>query len=154
MKVALDTNILAYAAGVDDAERQAVAQGLIGRIDVTRIVLPQQVAGEFYNVLIRKGRHSRETATAVVGGWLDLFGARPSSPAAFAQAMILATEHAFQIWDALIVCTAAEAGCDLLLSEDMHEGFRHRGLTIANPFAAEPHPRLQALLDALPEDPR
>jgi hypothetical protein len=34
----------------------------------------------------------------------------------------------------LIVTAAAEAGCALLLSEDMPDGFLTRGLTVINPL--------------------
>lgn len=151
MKVALDSNILAYAAGLDDLDRQTLAQGIIARIGTRDLVVPQQVAGELYNVLLRKGRHPAAAAVRIVAGWTGLVGSTPSSPAAFADALDLASAHKFQIWDALIVCTAAEAGCDVLLSEDMQHGFQYRGLTIVNPFAETPHPRLRALLQSLPE---
>lgn len=61
-------------------------------------------------------------------------------------AAILCGRHQFVIWDALVVAAAVEAGCRLLLSEDMQNGFVWRGLTIANPFAVEPHPLLASLL--------
>ena len=55
--------------------------------------------------------------------------------------------HRFSIWDCVIVAVSANAGCDLLLSEDMQDGFAWGGLTIVNPFAASPHPLLRSLLD-------
>jgi predicted nucleic acid-binding protein len=58
----------------------------------------------------------------------------------------LAADHQLTIWDATILAAAAEAGCRLLLSEDMQGGFTWRGVTIVNPFAAIPH----ALLLQLP----
>ncbi|KAA2237899.1 PIN domain-containing protein [Salinarimonas soli] len=61
---------------------------------------------------------------------------------AFDDAMHLAGSHGLQIWDAVILATAAGAGCALLLSEDMQDGFVWRGVTIANPFAATVHPLL------------
>ena len=54
----------------------------------------------------------------------------------------LAATHRLQIWDALILATAAGAGCRLLLSEDMQDGFVWKGCTVANPFAAPLHPLL------------
>jgi hypothetical protein len=45
-----------------------------------------------------------------------------------------------------MISAAAEGGCRLLLSEDLQDGFSWRGVTIANPFAAEQHPLLVALL--------
>jgi predicted nucleic acid-binding protein len=39
-------------------------------------------------------------------------------------------------WDALLVATAAEAGCTIILTEDMSDGAILGGLRIHNPFAA------------------
>lgn len=46
----------------------------------------------------------------------------------------------------VIVAVAAEAGCRLLISEDLQDGFTWAGLTIVNPFAQPVHPLLQAAL--------
>lgn len=54
--------------------------------------------------------------------------------------------HRLGIWDALILSAAADAGCRLLLSEDLQDGFTWGGVTVANPFAASRHPLLEALL--------
>jgi predicted nucleic acid-binding protein len=59
--------------------------------------------------------------------------------------MALAADHRFDIWDACIIAAAADAGCRLLLSEDLADGLTWRGLTLANPFAAKPHPLLRRL---------
>lgn len=62
----------------------------------------------------------------------------------------LAVTHQLGIWDAVIVSAAAEADCNLLLSEDMQDGFIWQGVTIANPFARSKHPLLKALLSENP----
>jgi predicted nucleic acid-binding protein len=153
VKVALDTNVLAYAAGVDDAVRRDRARSLIASIEPADIVLAGQVAGEFYNVLIRKGGQSRAQAAGIVESWIALLSFRVHRPETFSDALRLAADHKFQIWDALITCVAAEAGCRLLLSEDMQDGFVYRGVTVANPFAERLHPLLASLLDSLSQDP-
>jgi len=72
---------------------------------------------------------------------------RPRTKTAlFDAALDLAVDHRLSIWDAVIFNAAAEAGCRLLLSEDLAEGFTWRGLRIVNPFAASPHPLLARLL--------
>ena len=58
----------------------------------------------------------------------------------------LAATHRLGIWDSIMIAVAAENGCQLLLSEDLQDGFIWSGLTVANPFAAVPHPLLTALL--------
>jgi predicted nucleic acid-binding protein len=49
-------------------------------------------------------------------------------------AVILARDHGFSYYDALIVAAALEARCDTLLSEDLQDGRVIDGLTIRNPF--------------------
>jgi len=58
----------------------------------------------------------------------------------------LAQLHHLGIWDAVMLSTAAEAGCRFLLSEDMHDGFTWNGVTVSNPFADPIHPALRGLL--------
>jgi predicted nucleic acid-binding protein len=65
---------------------------------------------------------------------------------AFQSAMDLSNDHGLQIWDALIFSVSAENHCRLLLSEDLQDGFTWRGVTVADPYAAKPHPLLKAIL--------
>ncbi|MBP0661679.1 hypothetical protein J8J07_22440, partial [Mycobacterium tuberculosis] len=57
-----------------------------------------------------------------------------TTPTAFDRALVLAVEQHLQVWDALILAVAEEAGCETLLSEDLQDGFRWRRLTVVNPF--------------------
>ena len=58
----------------------------------------------------------------------------------------LASQHRLGIWDSVILATAADAGCRLLLSGDMQDGFTWAGVTVANPYASTPYPLLGAIL--------
>ena len=69
----------------------------------------------------------------------------PTTSTTVAAALELVATHRLQFWDAAILAAAAEAECQLLLSEDMHDGFVWRGVTVANPFASSPHPLLASL---------
>lgn len=152
MKVALDTNVLAYVEGVGDEPRRAEAERLLALLSIDGVVLPTQVAGELYNVLRRKKGLDGPDAAAVVTRWSDFYGLTPHTTRTFTEAVALAVEHDKQIWDALILSIAAETGCRLLLSEDMQDGFVYRGVTVANPFAERLHPLLASLLDTLSEN--
>jgi predicted nucleic acid-binding protein len=70
-----------------------------------------------------------------------------TSPEAFLQAVELASRHDMNSWDAVILSVASLAGCHVLLSEDMHDGFTWGGVTVVNPFAEKPNPLLAALLE-------
>lgn len=152
MKVALDTNILVYAEGVSGAERGEAARALMARLGEVAVV-PVQALAEFFNVLTLKARVPAGEARALAEQLAALFPTVPTTDALLALAMELAERHRLRIFDAVMVCAAAEAGCALLLSEDMQDGFVYRGVTVANPFAERPHPLLASLLDTLPGAP-
>jgi predicted nucleic acid-binding protein len=78
--------------------------------------------------------------------WSDAFGVIDTSSATMHAAADLAADHRLGIWDSVIFAAAAEAGCRLLLSEDLQEGFTWRGVTVTNPFAPARHKLLEALL--------
>ena len=99
-----------------------------------------------FNVLSRKDGKTRAEARGFVLGWHDAYALIPTSSQVMIAAADLATDHCLSIWDAVIIAAAAEAGCRLLLSEDMRDGFTWHGVTIVNPFASHPHPLLGSLL--------
>lgn len=148
MRVALDTNVLAYAEGINDPSRHAAALDLVRRLPREETIIPVQVLGELFNVLVRKGGRSKAEAAAALSGWRDAFAQVDTSSEVMAVSADLAADHQLGIWDAVIVSAAARAGCRLLLSEDLQEGFSWGGVTVTNPFASPAHPLLQALLDA------
>lgn len=147
MRAALDTNVLVYAEGLDDLDRQARILRMLGDAPDGTLVLPVQVVGELVNVLIRKGGFEPAEARRIAYLWIGRTLSAPTEPSTIALAMDLIVDHHFSIWDAVIIAAAAEAGCDLLLSEDMHPGFRWRGVTIVNPFAEPMSPLLDTFLD-------
>ncbi len=146
MRVAFDTNVLAYAEGIDGAERRDVALNLIRRLPQEAAVIPVQVLGELFNVLIRKGGKSRGDARDALLSWRDTFPVIETSPEVMVAAVDLAADHQLGIWDAVILSAASQAGCRLLLSEDFQEGFTWAGVTVVNPFSLPRHALLDALL--------
>lgn len=146
MRVALDTNILAYAEGVNGADMRRTALALVQRLPETAVLLPVQALGELFHLLVRKAGRTPGKARAAVLGWKDAFPLIETSPEVLFAATDLATDHKLSIWDALIVAATAEAGCRLLLSEDLQQGFTWKGVTVTNPFAAQKHDLLLDLL--------
>ena len=147
MRVALDTNVLAYAEGVNGLSMKRLALELVERLPQASVVLPVQTLGELFQVLVRKARRSPASARSAVVAWRDAFALSDTSTGVMLAAADLAVNHQLGIWDAVILSSAAEADCRLLLSEDMHEGFIWQGVTIANPFARSKDPLLEALLN-------
>jgi predicted nucleic acid-binding protein len=139
VRMALDTNILAYAEGINGAERSASTFDLLRRLPQDAIVIPVQVLGELFNVLVRKARKSRREACDSLLEWHDTFPVIETSSEIMLAALDLATAHRFAIWDAVILSAASQGGCRVLLSEDLQEGFTWGGVTVVNPFKSPPH---------------
>jgi predicted nucleic acid-binding protein len=150
-RVAFDTNILAYAEGVNGEQNRAAALALLRRVPAESAVLPVQTLGELFNVLTRKAARQPAAAREAVLGWQDAFEMAETSAAVVLDALELAVDRHLGIWDAIILAAAARAGCRLLVSEDLQDGFTWRGVTVTNPFSGQPHPLLAALLAAGPE---
>ncbi len=146
MNVALDTNILAYAEGLNDAARQLAAIDLIAALPPERTFLPAQALGELFAILVKRGGRSRADARLAILHWGDTFPLIESSSDVVLRAMDLANDHQMFVWDAFILASAAEANCRLLLSEDLQNGFTWGGVTVTNPFVENRHPLLTKIL--------
>jgi len=149
MRVAIDTNVLAYAEGLGDATRCGQARQWLAKLPPASVIIPMQALGELQRVLVAKARVSATDARAAVLGWADAFDVVDARWTTMQAALDLCVDHQLVIWDALILATAADARCRLLLTEDMQHGFTWRGVTLVNPFVAPAHPLLaQAASDA------
>ena len=146
MKVAVDTNVLAYAEGLDDDHRRRMAQRVLGGVSPDDLTIPVQVLGELFNIFRRKMRLSATVAGERIQIWRDIAVCPDTSLAILLSAITIAQSHDLSTWDAVILAAAAEAGCRVLLSEDMQHGFTWSGVTVVNPFAEPPHPLLEDLL--------
>lgn len=145
MSVAVDTNVLAYAEGINGEARQVAARAVLRRLPETAIV-PLQALGELYNVLTRRAGWGADRARAAILAWRDSWALAPTSEPAMLSAIDLAADHRLTIWDSVMISVASENDCRLLLSEDLQDGFSWGGVTVANPFAAQQHPLLASLL--------
>ncbi len=148
MRIAVDTNVLAYAAGVNGQGRQVAALELLGKLSESETVLPVQALGELFRVLVRKAKISPRLARTTIMRFRDTYPLVETSSAVFLSAADLAVDHQIGIWDAVIFAASAEVGCRLLLSEDLQEGFTWGGVTVVNPFAAKVHPLLAKMLES------
>ena len=147
MRLALDTNILAYAEGVNGAARQ---QQTLQLIELLRrrheVYIPCQTIGELFNVLTRKAGYAPPDARSTALAWLDPGLAIETSRPIIRAALDLAMRHQLCIWDAVVMAAAAEVECGALISEDLEDGFIWSGVTVVNPYAQAVHPLLASLL--------
>jgi predicted nucleic acid-binding protein len=148
--IALDSNFLVYFFEIghapEDDTKIMAAQQLLGELGrCTKIMIPVQVCGELYNVAVRSKR-TLEVARAMVRRLQFEFDLIGSDSSTLNAALDLATDHKLQFWDALILSAAADAGCTILLSEDLQSGFTWRGVRVVDPFAKKMDVRLKRLL--------
>jgi predicted nucleic acid-binding protein len=124
-----DTNILVYAqqtGGKADRARALFKGG--GKLSV-------QVLNEFTSVSRRKqGRNWLEIAEAVSDVLTMVDPPLALTLDLHKSARALAEDHRLSFYDALIVASAIEAGCDVLYTEDMQHGRTIGDLAIVNPF--------------------
>jgi predicted nucleic acid-binding protein len=139
VRLSVDTNVLAYAEGVNGPVRKESALVITGSLHADSTFVPVQVLGELYRVLVGKAAWPATRARAAILSWQDTFPVIETSPAILVAALDVAADHGLSIWDAIILSATAAAGCRLLLSEDMQEGFTWGGVTVVNPFAAKKH---------------
>ena len=134
--VFVDTNVLIYAHDADaGAKRVAAVEALeqlwehgTGRLSV-------QVLQEFYVNATRKlaSPVAHSTAREIVqsyGAWVR----EATTPDTVTRAIDLAQLARLSFWDALIVASAEQADCKVVLSEDLNPGQAIAGIRIVNPF--------------------
>ena len=126
----IDTNVLIYAQETGEKAETARSVMLAGG------VISVQVLNEFTDVLRRKYRLEwRAIAEALADVRAVFDPVRSIGIETHTSAVALARAHGFRFYDALIVASAIDAGCDTLLTEDLQAGQRVDGVTIVNPFA-------------------
>lgn len=135
-KIFVDTNILVYAHDLEAGAKHRKAAQILEQIwQQKNGVLSIQVIQEFYVTLTRKLKKplKQKIAKSLVekyGHWQIM---APQMPQVLA-AMDLQRKNRFSFWDAMIVQSALEAECAILLSEDMQHGRCIYNLAIQNPF--------------------
>lgn len=91
-------------------------------------MLPVQTLGELFHVLVRKAKRRPEKAREAILSWRVAFEIAGTSSTVKVRALDLAAKHGLSIWDAVVLTTAAEVRCRVLVSEDMQDGFMQQGV--------------------------
>jgi predicted nucleic acid-binding protein len=130
----LDTNILVYAEDRADPVKQRKAVELILEHKRQRTgVVSLQVLQEFFVTVTRKLKLDVGVARYKVEFHSRFQVAEPTVSDILA-AIDLNRLHGFSFWDALVLRMAKQAGCRVLLSEDIQHGEEVDGVRIVNPF--------------------
>jgi predicted nucleic acid-binding protein len=133
-RVFLDTNVLLYADDADAGIKRDRAQSLIGAaLRSGNGVLSTQILQEYFVNATRKlGLEAAQARERIeVFRSFDIITVREEH---ILGAIDLHRLQSFSFWDALVLKTAAESGCERLLTEDLQHGQRVESLSVENPF--------------------
>ena len=129
-----DTNVLVYADDSAAPAKQQRAIELVAEHRRTRSgVVSLQVLQEYFVTVTRKLGLDARIARRKVELLAEFDVATPDLSDVLA-AIDLHRLHGINFWDALIVRATKQAGCSLLLSEDMQNHREIDGIRVVNPF--------------------
>jgi predicted nucleic acid-binding protein len=143
-RVFVDTNVFIYARDDRFPEKQATALGWLRALSSRNLgVVSPQILGEFHNAVLR-GKIAVDPAEA-------RRSTRALQPWSFGQTDLDLIEVAwslrmrtnYQWWDCVVLASAIQAGCRVLLSEDYQHQHVVEGVTILDPFKTDPRTVLQ-----------
>jgi predicted nucleic acid-binding protein len=109
MRIALDTNVLAYAEGANGAIIRDKTLKLIRGLPPEAIVQPVQTLGELFHVLVRKAKRRPGRAREAVLSWRDAYAVVETSASVIVNATDLAADHGLTIWDSVVLAASGEA---------------------------------------------
>lgn len=130
--VFLDTNIVIYAYSVDQAQKYQIARALI---EAGNAVISTQVLNEYCNSTHKKYPQMFDRVEQTLHELLAVLQVRDLMPSTSLHAVQLTRRYGYSYYDSLIVASAIEAECSVLVSEDMQNGMLiDDRLRIVNPF--------------------
>ena len=129
-KVFADTNVLLYLMS-NDMHKKQISKEILA----SSPFISTQVLNEFSNVCIKKLKITSDSLLQVLGTIEKHVALVSFTSTTIRAAIQLRQRYQLQYYDSLIVATALENGCDLLLSEDMqHSMLIDSRLKVVNPF--------------------
>ncbi len=138
--VFVDTNVLLYCFDARDAVKRTGAQTWVTHCWQRRCGrISTQVLNEFYS----NARKKFTSAISAGDARAEVRRYQQWQPWAIDHATVetaWAIESRFDLnyWDALIVASAQQQGCEHLLSEDLQHGQQIDGVQVVNPFTTTP----------------
>jgi predicted nucleic acid-binding protein len=132
----VDTNILIYAHDVSAGEKHVRAQQLIRDLWQSQEgCLSIQVLQEFYvNVTQKVAKPLPAEAAAQMIADLSVWEVHCPGVEDLLDAIRLQERYQISFWDAMIVASAVELGCQILWSEDLNPGQVYDQIKVQSPF--------------------
>ena len=135
----VDTNVFVYAVDPRVRKKQARAAVLLRAICANcRVVVSTQVLQEYYATVTRKLEPPMShDAAAESTRQLATLDVRAVDAQTVLGAIRRAGARSVSIWDSLIVQSAVESACTVLLTEDLSHGEVIDGVHVVDPFQGD-----------------
>lgn len=132
----VDTNVLVYAHDVTAGDKHDRARALLEELwDTREGCLSVQVLQEFFVTTTRKIPKPLEASAAgQVIDDLALWHVHAPAARDVLAAIGIHQQTGASLWDAMIIRSAQELGCQTLYSEDLNPGQAYMGVRVSNPF--------------------
>jgi predicted nucleic acid-binding protein len=134
VRVIFDTNILVYAFDADAGPRHDQAMDLVTRASTSDCVLALQTLGELFHAGTRKRILSVTDALLVLDRLQRNLPVCAADQSTLKVAIEAFRQHRLPFWDAMLWATVQQAGCRLLLTEDLQDGRTLGSVTFVNSF--------------------
>jgi predicted nucleic acid-binding protein len=129
-KIFFDTNALLYLLSSDNNKADWISQNL-----QQSNVISVQVLNEFTSASLRKIKISNTELDEFLDLFKSTFSVRAIDVETFDTGLMVSRRYGYQHYDAMIIASALQAGCERLYSEDMqHRQIIDKRLQIVNPF--------------------
>lgn len=132
----LDANIVVYAHDQSAGDKQKIAQELIRSLWESRNgCLSIQVLQEFYVTVTQKVPIPMETEMAArVIEDLSFWRVHEPGSKDVLEAITLQQRYDISFWEAMILQSAIQSGCQVIWSEDLASNRSYEGIRLVNPF--------------------
>ncbi|MBN2663633.1 MAG: PIN domain-containing protein [Bacteroidales bacterium] len=131
-KIFIDTNILVYLSSTEEQKKEIAKKLIYSHQNAS---ISTQVLSEFSNVVYRKKIFSSEKLLEFIEIFSKIFKIEIITPITVINAIKIKEKYQLSLWDSMIVSTALENNCNILISEDMqHNQIIENKLKIINPF--------------------
>jgi predicted nucleic acid-binding protein len=135
-KVFVDTNIIVYAYDVSAGEKHRKAVEIMNEMwSIGNGIISSQVLQEFFVSVTRKiAKPLNIPAAKEIVKDLLKWKTVSINGEILVEAIDIHSEHKYSFWDSVIIAAAIEGGAKVLLSEDLTDTHKLKGIVIKNPF--------------------
>lgn len=132
----IDTNVLVYAHDLSAGAKHTKANELIQDLWKSETgCLSVQVLQEFYVSVTQKVLKPLDKIVAArIIRDLSYLRVHSPEPKDVLGAIDLQNQYHISFWDAMVIRSATQLGCQLILSEDLNPGQVYQGIKLVNPF--------------------